>query len=270
VLLTYLPESTYQDALMEHRRNLGLPGCSIDIGTILGVGWIAENIEAAELAYLRSIQYLGMRFDELLLLIQAAITGHTMEDRLTPTVLAAGLGTGGMALQQDADLPFWFADAKFRYLKMVGTHLDNDTSDLDGDSVPVSAQLKAVSSIEEANEIVVTALTNKLAKQLLMSPDDLDSTKAVSRLGVDSLIAVELRNWTFRELGADVGMFEILGDEPMCSLAVKIAGMSKFLPKSFGDAGEGKGEEGDNAFEVKGHITAHSLPGLFSSPSGGQ
>src|SRR6202012_6007395 len=163
-------------------------------------------------AYLGSIQYLGMRFDELLLLIQAAITGYTMEDCRTPTVLAAGQGTGGMVLQQDAELPFWFVDAKFRYLRMVGTHLDNDTGDQDGDSVPASAQLKAASSLEEATEIVVTALTNKLAKQLLMSPDDLDSTKAVGRLGVDSLIAVELRNWTFRELGADVGMFEILAD----------------------------------------------------------
>lgn len=248
---------------MEYRHNLGLPGCSIDIGTILGVGWIAENIEAAELAYLRSIQYLGMRLDELLLLLQAAITGHTMEDRLTPTVLAAGLGTGGMAMQQDAELPFWFDDAKFRYLRMVGTHLDNDTGDMDGDSVPVSAQLKAASSMDEATDIVVTAFTNKLAKQLLMSPGDLDSTKTVSRLGVDSLIAVELRNWTFRELGADVGMFEILGDEPMCSLAVKIAGMSKFLPKTLVEGGEGQGQEEDNAFEVKGHITASCLPNLF-------
>lgn len=249
---------------MEHRRNLGLPGCSIDIGTILGIGWIAENIESAELAYLRSIQYLGMRFDELLLLIQAAITGYTMEDCRTPTVLAAGLGTGGMVLQHDADLPFWFDDAKFRHLRMVGTHIDNTDSDQDGDSVPASAQLKAASSIDEATDIVVTALTNKLAKQLLMSPGDLDSTKAVSRLGVDSLIAVELRNWTFRELGADVGMFEILSDEPMCSLAVKIAGMSKFLPKSLVENGEGKNKEDDNAFDTKRPITASQLPELSS------
>ena len=166
-------------------------------------------------------------------------------------------------MQQDAELPFWFVDAKFRYLRMVGTHLDNDTGDQDGDSVPASAQLKAASSLEEATEIVVTALTNKLAKQLLMSPDDLDSTKAVGRLGVDSLIAVELRNWTFRELGADVGMFEILADEPMCSLAVKIAGMSKFLPKEFGEGGGGKAEGDDNAFEAKDPINSGRLPDLY-------
>ena len=254
---------------MEHRRRLGLPGCSIDIGTILGVGWIAENIEAAAMAYLRSIQYLGMRFDELLLLIQAAITGYTIEGCHTPTVLAAGLGTGGLVLQHDTDPPFWFEDAKYRHLRIVGTHLDNAGGDEDGGSVPASTQLKAASSIEEATDIVVTAITNRLAKQLLMSPDDLDSTKAVSRLGVDSLIAVELRNWTFRELGADVGMFEILADEPMCNLAVKIAGMSKFLPKSLVDPQEANDkEEEDNAFDVKGPITASHFPELSEVRAG--
>jgi hypothetical protein len=97
--------------------------------------------------------------------------------------------------------------------------IENAAGDKDGDSIPVSAQLKAASSIEEATEIVVTAITNRLAKQLLMFPDDLDPTKAICRLGVDSLIAVELRNWMFRELGSDVGMFEILGDEPMSHIA---------------------------------------------------
>jgi hypothetical protein len=249
---------------MEHRRNLGLPGCSIDIGTILGLGWIAENIEAAAMAYLRSIQYLGMRLDELLLLIQAAITGYTTEGCHTPTILAAGLGTGGLVLQNDTDPPFWFDDAKYRHLKLVGTHLENAVGDKDGDSIPVSAQLKAASSIEEATEIVVTAITNRLAKQLLMFPDDLDPTKAIGRLGVDSLIAVELRNWMFRELGSDVGMFEILGDEPMSHIAVKIAGTSKFLPKSLVDAGEGKDKEEGNTFDVKGPITSSHFPELSS------
>ncbi|KAL6244509.1 Type I Iterative PKS [Rhinocladiella similis] len=253
-------ESTYQDSLMEHRRNLGLAGCSIDIGTILGVGWIAENIEAAAMAYLRSIQYLGMRFDELLLLIQAAITGYTMEGHHTPTVLAAGLGTGGLVLQHDVDPPFWFDDAKFRHLRIVGTHSNDLSDDQDGGSVPVSAQLKAATSLNEAGELVTAAITNRLAKQLLMSPDDLDSMKPISRLGVDSLIAVELRNWIFREVGADVGMFEILSEEPMCNLAVKIAGMSKFLPKSLSEGGEEDAK--DNAFEQKGAITNSHFPDL--------
>ncbi|KAK5055268.1 hypothetical protein LTR84_013018 [Exophiala bonariae] len=255
-------ESTYQGALMQHRHNLGLPGCSIDIGTILGVGWIAENIEAAAMAYLRSIQYLGMRLDELLLLIQAAITGYTTEGCHTPTVLAAGLGTGGLVLQNDTDPPFWFDDAKYRHLRILGTHLENAGGDEDGGSIPVSTQLKAVTSIESATDIVLTAITNRLAKQLLMLSDDLDASKSIGRLGVDSLIAVELRNWMFRELGSDVGMFEILGDEPMSNIAAKIAGTSKFLPKSLVEAGEGKDTEEANTFDVKGPITSSHFPEL--------
>lgn len=217
------------------------------------------------MSYLRSIQYLGMRFDELLLIIQAAITGYTSEGCRTPTVLATGQGTGGLVLQNDTDPPYWFEDAKYRFLRMVGTHLDKAGGEQDGDNIPVSAQLKAVSSMDEATDIVVAAITNRLAKQLLMSPDDLDSSKAIGRLGVDSLIAVELRNWMFRELGSDVGMFEILGGDAMSSLAAKIAQTSKFLPKTLGEAGEGKeNPEEANAFDVKGAITSSHFPELNS------
>jgi hypothetical protein len=219
------------------------------------------------MAYLRSIQYLGMRFDELLLLIQSAITGHTMEAP-TPTVLAAGLGTGGLVLQNDTDPPFWFDDAKYRHLRAVDTHLRDDGHEEGDGSVPPSVQLKAVTSVAEAADVVVAAITHRLARQLLMSPDDLDALKPISRLGVDSLIAVELRNWMFRELGADVGMFEILADEPMCQLAVKIAGMSKFLPKSLVE-GAAPGETADNAFEVKGAITSSHFPDLSGVPQHG-
>jgi len=251
---------------MQHRRNLGLAACCVDIGSLLGVGWIAENIEAAAMSYLRSIQYLGMRFDELLLCIQAAITGYTGEGCRTPTVLATGQGTGGLVLQNDTDPPYWFEDAKYRYLRMVGTHLDKAVGgDQEGDSVPPSAQLKAVTSLDEATDIVVAAITNRLAKQLLMSPDDLDSSKAIGRLGVDSLIAVELRNWMFRELGSDVGMFEILSGDAMSSLAAKIARTSKFLPKTLGEAGgDAKARDAAeaNAFDVKGSITSSHFPEL--------
>ena len=46
---------------------------------------------------------------------------------------------------------------------------------------------------------------------------------------VDSLKAVEVRNWVFREIKADVSVFEILSPTPLSALSVKIAAKSKFI-----------------------------------------
>ena len=43
---------------------------------------------------------------------------------------------------------------------------------------------------------------------------------------VDSLVALELRNWFAREVGADVSVFQILGNESINDLGLKAAGRS--------------------------------------------
>jgi len=47
---------------------------------------------------------------------------------------------------------------------------------------------------------------------------------------VDSLIAVEIRNWVLKELKSDVSVLDILSALPIHTLALKISTGSKFLP----------------------------------------
>lgn len=46
---------------------------------------------------------------------------------------------------------------------------------------------------------------------------------------MDSLVAVEIRNWTFRELESDITVFDILAPMPISLLALKIASKSKLI-----------------------------------------
>jgi len=46
---------------------------------------------------------------------------------------------------------------------------------------------------------------------------------------VDSLKAVEVRNWLFREAKVDISVFEILSPMPLNVLSMKIAAKSKYL-----------------------------------------
>lgn len=58
---------------------------------------------------------------------------------------------------------------------------------------------------------MVRALTTKLARALSISADDIEQGKQLGAYGVDSLMAVELRNWIARDFGANIAVFEIMG-----------------------------------------------------------
>ena len=53
--------------------------------------------------------------------------------------------------------------------------------------------------------------------------------------GVDSLVAVELRNWFAREVSAEVAIFEILGEPSISSLAVAVARRSQYRLQTWTD-----------------------------------
>ena len=48
---------------------------------------------------------------------------------------------------------------------------------------------------------------------------------------VDSLKAIEVRNWIYRELQCDVSVFDLLSSAPLSRLAVMIVGRSALVSK---------------------------------------
>ena len=52
----------------------------------------------------------------------------------------------------------------------------------------------------EASEVVQSAILQKLAKLVMIPEGDIDVSKPVHHYDVDSLVAIDFRNWIFREL----------------------------------------------------------------------
>lgn len=65
--------------------------------------------------------------------------------------------------------------------------------------------------------------------------EDLEPGKPANAYGVDSLVAVEIRNWVFREMNADVNVLDILSGTPMSALAEKIAARSGLVSATLRD-----------------------------------
>lgn len=68
----------------------------------------------------------------------------------------------------------------------------------------------AATTPEERSAVVVEALKEKLARALDLEPDYVAAGKRLSDYVVDSLMAVELRNWTRNDSGTTMTVFDTL------------------------------------------------------------
>lgn len=137
----YAAASTYQDAVAHNCSTSSdptsyLPVVTIDVGMILGAGYVAENSTAA--ARLKKLGITGVSLEQFLAIFTAIVTNTTqrMQSRGCQTII--GLGTevmvtdggfkrGGDDGDGQSKLPFYFQDPKFSHL----LHLHNRLNAVD-------------------------------------------------------------------------------------------------------------------------------------------
>lgn len=95
------------------------------------------------------------------------------------------------------------------------------------DKIDFAGLFKQAASIEDRVDIVVRAQTTKLARALSISADDIEQGKQLGAYGVDSLMAVELRNWIARDFGANIAVSEIMGGTKIAAIGELVAGKSQ-------------------------------------------
>lgn len=215
--------------MAHYRRAQGYPATSINLGVVLGVGITAERGEI--LSYLKTGAMIGIHEQEVLAVIQAAISGQM------PAQAVVGLATGGHLEKNGHDDPFWFSEARFGPLRVFDTQeLQAQSGGSGGDSAAdLEAALRESATLAEAADAVCVALVRKLAKAMMMELEDLDPSRPANSYGVDSLVAVEIRAWVFKEVKSDVSVFDILSNKPLASLAGTIAAKSTLLSPSIKD-----------------------------------
>ncbi|GAM41182.1 hypothetical protein TCE0_041r14117 [Talaromyces pinophilus] len=70
---------------------------------------------------------------------------------------------------------------------------------------------RRATSSSAKRSVVLEAIVHKLADALCVSKEELDDRNPLSAYGVDSLMAVELRNWFKKDFEAPVTVFDIMG-----------------------------------------------------------
>jgi hypothetical protein len=206
----YAAGNTFQDELARHRIGLGEKAIALDLGFFSSVGIMAEKEELKE----RFSSYSAFRpVTELELHALLDYYCDPNLDLLTSlkcqTVVGVGVPEGQVERSLDAAY-YWLRMPSFRHLVQVDGTGDAAASKPQ-QIVDFSSLFASASSLAEASAFVTEALIKKLSKMLSIAQEELDVNKPMHLYGVDSLVAVELRNWFATELHVDVAIFDILG-----------------------------------------------------------
>ena len=93
----------------------------------------------------------------------------------------------------------------------------------------VDRLVKDAKGMDEILDIISTGIARKVATLMAFEPTDIDLQTPVVDLGLDSLIAIELKNWIGRTLQATMQNSEILDMPSISSLAVTVSQRSTLV-----------------------------------------
>lgn len=227
----YAAANTFQDALAHHRRSQGLKAVAVNLGIMRDVGILAEQGTTGKLAVWESV--LGIREKAFHALMKSLINREWKGDTC-PAQVCTGLGTADIMARFGLERPEHLEDPRFGPLNVLSITSSSSSADQEASSAASSpsTRLAASSTFPEAVSIITDALVHKTAEILQMPVSEVDSSRPMYRYGVDSLVALEVRNWITKELQANMALLEILAAVPMGVFAERIAEKSRLVVNS--------------------------------------
>lgn len=230
----YAAGNGLEDALARTLRAEGTHAVAIDLGPVLGHGMLAEDEQTLDI--LKNNGFYGIRHEDFLKVLEQAIINNPRKGtrKTFPAQVTLGVGTGGLMLQNQPADPYWSRTALWSHLHLVDMPLPNLATTSTNTQKDMKMILTAAPDFDAAREIVCTGLMQMLAKAMNMLFEEMDRHKPPTTYGVDSLVAVGVRNWVFTNCGVNVSVFEVLSDKTVGELSSVIAERS-----GFGEQGKG-------------------------------
>ncbi|CAG8369332.1 unnamed protein product [Penicillium salamii] len=236
----YAAATTYLEALTRYRRQRGLPSSVLHLGVVGDVGVASHN--ARFLQRVQSIALHVLNESEVVDALAAAIN-------ISPPNSASATGSIAVGLahtKRRSDLPkeifLGGRDARFAIypnLESTGGAIGGDKSsqvnalkallaEIQRDPSLTGKQETEIALIKELGRFVSLNLTGQTQDPSQDNPDDTSYTEAMAEIAVDSLMAIEVRNWLRRSLGVEIPTVEI-------NRAGTLRGLVKFVLNGLGE-----------------------------------
>lgn len=216
----YSAGGSFQDSLAGYRVGHGLPGVSIDLGMVKSVGYLADS-DGKTFEKLRRQGHMMLSEDDVLAAVESAIIAPFSGQVLL------GLNTGPGAHLEESPL---VRDQRFAGLKYRETADDTaGRAAKAGPAADLGARIASAATFDEAVEAVTSGITKKLMDIFMIAEEEVLPSKAPTEFGIDSLVAVELRNMLALRAGAEMSIFDIMQSPSLTALAAAVVTKSRYI-----------------------------------------
>lgn len=211
----YSAANAFLAAFTQYRHSLGLPASVLNVGVMDDVGYVVEN--QSLLDQFKSLSYHLLKENDLLegltFMLSHQKPAPTSEGSfVNPAELIIGLKST-KPLSDPNNRAVWKRDRR-----MAASHMKDADAAAGGSGNEDFGQfIKNVNAdpslldIQANIDFLTTAIGECIYSLMSRSPSELDVNMTLSGLGVDSLVAIEIRNWWRHTLGLNSSVLEIMG-----------------------------------------------------------
>ena len=209
----------FMTSLAAKRRLEGLAASVIHIGLVTDTGYITRQDRSIE-NRLRSQLFLPLSETDVHHAFSEAIAAGRPDSNRQPEIV---MGIEPITQPMDHDrLPKWLLNPRFSHfvpppaLQTCQRRKKANAQDL----------IKAVGNSDSEDHAIFTvqeAFCGKLESIMQLPAGSVQAQQPIIELGIDSLIAVEIRTWFLKELGVEVAVIKILGGDTIAQTCTIVA-----------------------------------------------
>ncbi|KAI0424582.1 hypothetical protein F5Y09DRAFT_353266 [Xylaria sp. FL1042] len=221
----YAAANMYMNGLAANRRKRGLAGTALNIGVIYGLGFLQRE-KTHLYAGLEREGYPPISEHQLhCMFLEAIVAGRPTDDATErgPVDITTGL----RRFRRGSPNPLhWHEDPRFGHFAMR-PETDGSAAEMQKNKTKnksLQEQLAGLLYKEDLAHTISHALEERL-RAFMQFVDDvsIDMHSSLMDLGVDSLTAVEVRNWFNRSLGKDFPVMKIMNTPSILQLCMDAA-----------------------------------------------
>ncbi|KAF4462221.1 polyketide synthase [Fusarium albosuccineum] len=201
----YAGANTFLDAFSQYRASLGLPACSIDIGTVDEVGYVAEHEPVKQRLKAAGLAEAIVSERELHDALGAAITNQSSN-------FCLGFRSN-ISLGAALNRSLWKKDIRMAVFHNTGNTASASGAVTNDELRTFIEKAKKDSSIlsqSESAHFLAVEIGKKVFSFLVKPEEDLQTSCSLSDLGMDSLVAIEVRQWWKMVFQFDISVLEMM------------------------------------------------------------
>nr|ALQ32968.1 putative polyketide synthase [Fusarium sp. NRRL 25184] len=192
----YGSSNWFMQGTASNMRQRGYPGCVVHIGGVSGLGYVQRHEKRKML-------------EDSLYWLMSPVSETDLHDMLAEVIAGDrhDLITG---IRGDIRTYTWREQPRlWHYLQSEDD--GDDAAAQEGNNASLKVQLAlSVADPDVCLDLLLAGFTSALCGMLHMKPEELDTNVPVASIGIDSLVAVRIREWFMQQVGVEVSVLKVM------------------------------------------------------------